>query len=195
MDEKLYKSDLYVNKHIQPSFLDRLEFPTISPKDKDILDRPVKLSELQESLVCMKGGRVAGPDGLPIDFYKSIKDKLLPPLLNMFEEAFRTNSLSHSLSRALIINILKPGRPPFKCDSYRPISLLNSDTKLIAKIVALRLEQHLPDLMHIDQNGFIRGRQAFHNLRRVLNILYLEEGRPDTAILSLDAEKAFDRAE
>ena len=111
----------------------------------------------------------------------------------MFEEAFRTNSLPHSLSRALIFNILKPIRPPFKCDSFRPISLLNSDTKLIAKIITLRLEQHLPDLIHIDQNWLIRGRQAFHNLRRVLNILHLEEGRPDMAILSLDAEKAFDR--
>ena len=81
---------------------------------------------MTEALTCMKGGKAAGPDGLPKDFYKSFKDKLLPHLLNMFEEAFRTNTLPPFLSRALIMNILKPGRPPFKCDAYQPISLLNS---------------------------------------------------------------------
>ena len=72
---------------------------------------------------------------------------------------------------------------------------MNSDAKLIAKVIALRLEQYLPNLVHVDQNGFVRGRQAFHNLRRVLNILHREGGNPDAAILSLDAEKAFDRVE
>ncbi len=193
--EKLYKSDISANNSVQSSFLDRLEFPSLSPEDRETMDRTVELSELEEALACMRAGRAAGPDALPIDFYKTFKDKLLPRLLIMFEEAFRTNSLPPSFSRALITNILKPGKPAFKCDSYRPISLLNSDAKLIAKVIALRLEQYLPNLVHVDQNGFIRGRQAFHNLRRVLNILHSEKGSPDTAILSLDAEKAFDRVE
>lgn len=129
------------------------------------------------------------------DIYKTFKDKLLPPFLDMLEEAFRINSLPPSLSRALITNILKPGKPPSKCESYRPISLLNSDTKLIAKGIAMRLEGCLPVLLHADHNRFIRGRQAFQKLRRVLNIIYTEKESPDAAILSLNTEKAFDRVE
>ena len=48
-------------------------------------------------------------------------------------------------------------------------------------------------MVHSDQNGFVQGRQGFHNIRRVLNIL--DSGCMETAILSLDAEKAFDKAE
>ena len=155
----------------------------------------MKLSELEIALAAMKGRKAAGPDGLPIDILKTFKDKLLPPFLDMLEDAFKINSLPPSLSKALIMNILKPGKPPSTCESYRPISLLNADAKLIAKVIAKRLDNLLPSLIHVDQNGFVRGRQAFQNLRRVLNVVHNEKERPDAAILSLDAEKAFDRVE
>uniref|UniRef100_A0A671UDU8 Reverse transcriptase domain-containing protein n=1 Tax=Sparus aurata TaxID=8175 RepID=A0A671UDU8_SPAAU len=143
----------------------------------------------------MKGGKSAGPDGRPIDIYKLFKNKLISPLKDMYEESFQKGSLPPSLSNALITLILKPDKPAFKCESYRPISLLNSDTKIIAKVLALRLERCLPSLINIDQNGFIKNRQAYYNIRRILNIIYENKEAQDSCILSLDAEKAFDRVE
>ena len=113
----------------------------------------------------------------------------------MYCESLDGGSLPPSLNTAVITLLLKPGRTSTLCGSYRPISLLNNDLKILCKALARRLELSLPEIVHSDQNGFVQGRQGFHNIRRVLNIVFNKSGHTDTAILSLDAEKAFDRVE
>ena len=71
-----------------------------------------------------------------------------------------------------------------------PISLLNSDTKILSKILVKRLEGLLPRVIAEDQNGFIQGRQGSQHQT---NTEYFTQ--PFYTLLSLDAEKAFDRVE
>ncbi len=152
-------------------------------------------SEILESIAKLKNGKTAGPDALPIDIYKLFKDKLVGPLKEMYEDSFQNGYLPPTLRTALITLILKPDKSPTKCESYRPISLLNTDAKIIAKILASRLERCLPSVIGTDQNGFIKGSKTTHNIRRFLNILHEKKETIDTCILSFDAEKAFDRVE
>lgn len=79
--------------------------------------------------------------------------------------------------------------------SYRPISLLNSDQKILAKILASRLNTVIDKLVHSDQTGFIPDRSSFNNLRGLFNIIYSSKLQQDLLVLSLDAEKAFDHVE
>lgn len=81
------------------------------------------------------------------------------------------------------------------CGSYRTISLLNVDLKILAKILAQRLQQVLPSIISTDQRGFMLGRHSFHNTRRLLNIVSSPDSNIPEVIISLDAEKAFDRME
>lgn len=101
--------------------------------------------------------------------------------------------LPATLNEATITLISKKGKDLEQVGSFRPVSLLNSDLKILAKTLALRLSPLVAKLIHLDQTGFIPGRHIFHNVRRLLNILYSRRHpKEDLFILSLHAEKAFD---
>uniref|UniRef100_A0A803J7W0 Reverse transcriptase domain-containing protein n=1 Tax=Xenopus tropicalis TaxID=8364 RepID=A0A803J7W0_XENTR len=94
----------------------------------------------------------------------------------------------------MITTIPKPNKDPTKVENYRPISLLNSDIKIYAKILANRLNPILRGLVANDQVGFVPTRQAPDNTRKVINIaIQANQTRSPCLLLALDAEKAFDR--
>ena len=100
------------------------------------------------------------------------------------------------MTQATISVILKKDKNPTKCESYRPISLLTCDYKILTKILSLRLEQIIPKIVNADQTGFIKGRQSFHNVRRLFNIIYSKHSTQSAEyVISLDAHKAFDQIE
>lgn len=81
-----------------------------------------------------------------------------------------------------------------ECASYGPISLLNLDTKMHAKILASRLSPLLPDLIGPDQVGFMPGRETKDNVVKALLLTQtVHAGNIEGLILSTDTEKAFDR--
>lgn len=194
--EKLYSSDITHMGQEQNIFLDTLQIPNISGLTSVDLGAAITKEEISIAIDHLKIGKTPGPDGLPTEIYKKVKDKLLSPLFDMFSDSFEKGILAISLRGALITLLPKPGKPCNKCGNLRPISLVNVDLKILCKILARRLELCFePNIIACDQNGFIVGRQGFHNVRRVMDILHNREEKPDTALLSLDAKKAFDRVE
>lgn len=95
---------------------------------------------------------------------------------------------------AIIITIPKPGKDTTSPANYRPISLLNSNIKIYAKILASSLLEITPYLIRLDQVGFVKGRQAPDGTRRMINLIQqVENSGVPSLLLALDAEKAFDR--
>ncbi len=114
----------------------------------------------------------------------------------MFKYSIENKKLPETLYSANIALILKKVKDSTDPSSYRPISLLGSDIKIFTKILANRLRNCISSIIHEDQTGFIPGRFSFHNVRRLMNIVYRSKGKHDKiAILALDAHKAFDRVE
>lgn len=178
------------------AFFSELDLPTISQNQKSKLNAPISASELCEAIQILRSGKAPGSDGLGSEFYKEFQNILLEPMMNMFNHSFECGTLPPSLREANISLILKKGKCPEDCSSYRPISLLNVDVKILSKVLARRLESLLPIIIKEDQTGFIKGRHSSNNIRRLLNIIQLSEQQQiDSIVLSLDAEKAFDRVE
>lgn len=82
---------------------------------------------------------------------KAYVDSLAPRLLEVFSEAYEMGTLSPSMKEALIVTLLKPDKVPNRCESYRPLSMINIDTKIMAKIIANRLQPLVPNLVLPDQ--------------------------------------------
>ncbi|GBG90048.1 hypothetical protein CBR_g50141 [Chara braunii] len=83
---------------------------------------------------------------------------------------------------------------PMEIRNWRPVSLLSAPYKLYAKVLANRLTEVLPDLVHPTQTGFVPTRQILTNVIMVREVLRrAEESDPPLAVLLLDFEKAYDR--
>lgn len=192
----LYRSHQRSDRRDMDRFLEGVDLPVLSEVERREMESPLTLEELQRAVAELSGKKSPGPDGLPLEIYKQYGEVLLPELLEVLEWAVKEGRLPSSMTEANIVVIPKEGKDQSEVSSYRPISLLCSDVKIIARALASRLNKCIAKLVHLDQSGFIPGRSTSTNIRRAyLNLQVPTENTGSRAILSLDTAKAFDSLE
>lgn len=103
----------------------------------------------------------------------------------MFHEAVEVGASFSDMNAASIAILPKPNKDT-QCGNYRPLSILNAEINFFAYILASHLEPHKTTLIKSDQTGFLKSRLASDNVQLIPS---------PCAVLSLDAEKSFDRLE
>lgn len=158
------------------------------------LDCPFSLEELLEVITNTPSGKSLGPDGITSKFYKIYKDSITSFMLRVFNSISAINGFTPQTLEAHITLLPKPDKDLNLCSSYHQISLIGIDIKSYAKMIALCLQSHIPNLIHADQVGFVQGSEARDNtLKSLLLIDHTHSAKIPACLLSINAEKAFDR--
>ena len=119
--------------------------------------------ELWDTLHDMKKNASPGPDGFNVEFYLATWSWIGDDVTNLVNSFFNSGVMPQHINDTHIVLIPKKLVPLVPAD-YRPISLCNVVHKLIAKSLANRLKQHLPNYINPAQQAFIEGRRISNNI-------------------------------
>ena len=117
----------------------------------------------------MKRGSAPGPDDIPPSFLIELPDDALAVLLGIYNESFRDASCPQIWRSAIVIPLLKVGKPPGEVKSYRPVSLTSCVVKLMERLVAERINHIMESSQSFShlQAGFRRGRSCEDQVLRI----------------------------
>lgn len=167
----------------------------------------IEPDHVREALSLAKNGSATGLDGLPYELWKELSNMnedtqerekegfdIAEILATVFQD-IQDHGVDTRSNFALgwMCPILKKNDKR-EISNYRPITLLNTDYKLLTKVLAIQLMKHVPALVHPNQAGFIPSRSIFDHIRLAKSIInYAEAMDVDGAIVALDQEKAYDK--
>ena len=186
---KLYQKDKDVN------FTLKNIYGIIVPENIQLAqEQQLVLKDLEEAIKTMKNNKTPGQDGIPADFYKvfwsRIKDTFYKMVLAVYDQ-----TLLHPTARKGILNLIpKAGKDTRLIKNLRPITLLNTDYKIIEKAIANKMIPALEHIINKDQRGFMKERRISVNIRKMLDIIHqAEKDDLEAIVLSLDFVKCFDK--
>lgn len=176
------------------NFLKTIKLPSITQQQLESLNEPITQEEVADMIKSLKTGKSPGPGGYSNNYYKIFSETITHKLVRLYNHWVTANTINPEFILAHMATIPKPGKATDNSANYRPIALLNTDITMYAKILANRLGPLLPELVWNDQVGFVMGKQAPDNTKKLLDILQVTEWvNFPMLLLSLDAEKALDR--
>lgn len=165
------------------------------------VDGSLTSDELLAALKAAPRGKAPGMDGLPYEFYLAFWELLVGPMLAAFNEPFLSDDVEPLLgdtSRLGVVIMLHKGagKPRDDLANYRPITLLNCDVKLVAKVMVQRWGVPLSTVVDTTQTAFVPGRWIGDNVLFHLEAVeYFPAVGASHCMVGIDFEKAYDRVD
>ena len=168
----------------------------ISEAEKLVCDQEIVISDIENAVSEMKSNKSPGCDGLTSDFYKSFIVVLAPILLDLFRAMEKEQKVPESMTMGIITLVYKQKGSRDDLGNYRPISLLNTDYKILMKVFANRAKEVLGSIVEPTQAYSVPGREVSDSVRTISDVVdFMKREDEGGIVLSLDFNKAFDRVE
>ena len=188
--EKLYREEPY-DESIQNEFLELIS-NKLSDTDIELLGKDITEDEIYTAVQNLNINKAPGIDGIPVEFYQKYWNIIKVVFVQIVENIVKGTLLINNQKKA-IITLLPKGGDLNLLKSWRPISLICCDVKVVSKILANRIKPLLIDLISENQHC-VNGRTITSCNTQLRDILYYYgENCSSGAIINLDWEKAFDR--
>ena len=170
---RLYSENNHINLTECENYLSTIGdlIPKISGESQRVCDGILSINEIKNSVDALANNKAPGPDGLPAEFYKFFWDDIGHLVAETFFDAFDNGVLSGTQKQGVINLIPKKDKDLTELSSWRPLSILNTDYKIIAKVLATRLKTCLGEIIDPDQIGYMEKRFCGENTRLIADII------------------------
>lgn len=126
--------------------------------EKKECDRSISKEEIERAINELNKRKSPGIDGLGSEFYVTFKDILTNVLMDVYEEIFKKGEMMLRMGMGLMKLIYKKKGEKTELKNYRPITMLNTDLKILAKILANRLKEIIPKIITTNQVYGVKGK-------------------------------------
>jgi hypothetical protein len=188
---QFYES-LYTEEESWRPFVDDLPFSAIGDLDRNMLDSRFEKEEIIQVVKDLQGDKSPGPDGFTMAFFQKCWRVLESDIMGFFDEFFEKGTFAYSLN-ATFVTLIPKKQNALNIKDFRPISLIGSIYKILAKVLANRLRRVLDGLVSESQNAFVGGRQTLDSVLIANECLDSRvKSRIPGVVCKLDIEKAYD---
>jgi hypothetical protein len=160
---------------------------------RETVEAPITVEELRAAAYKGESKKSLSRDGIGLEFFKVFRDDMTCDMRRLFTQMFSDRHLSGQQKQGDIVCIPKRVRPG-TLEDYRPITLHNTDYKILARLIAARLRPILAELLHPSQHFGVPGKSIFDAVATIRDaIAYAETEQSPLCVVSLDFNGLFDR--